>query len=96
MPQRQTILVAADYLHLFLIRLRVVEVIHGVQVMPGQPFTSMTGSQLNARWGFDGLQILIHVLPKCPNHRMRAWLAQFLRLHGPLNELRIVGYEDSK
>jgi hypothetical protein len=94
-PYHQIFLVATENLLEFLLKLRTVEFMTGIRVMPGQTFTDVNNTQCVARRGIHGLNILIHVFSGCPNHCMRALLRQFRAFHGPLHEATFVGFEDA-
>ena len=76
--------------------LRLFELAHGVRVMPGQTFKDVDSVERPARKGFDGFTFLVHVYPEYPVPRMRTLLSNFTMLHGPLNEVSIVGFEDTR
>ncbi|CAO2647078.1 Nn.00g080000.m01.CDS01 [Neocucurbitaria sp. VM-36] len=90
-PERQLALVQLEHFEKFLEQIRIMELVNGVRVMPGEEFPDANDAQITATQGFHGLNIRVQVNPDYAPHLMKPLLERFRMFHGPLNEVSIVG-----
>ncbi|RYF36950.1 MAG: hypothetical protein EOO38_27035, partial [Cytophagaceae bacterium] len=98
--QRQLFLVHVENVEDFLQEIRVMELVYAIRVKPGTPLraSEASSSSLNttATVGLNGLRIRVDVHGNYPSHRMKSLLDLFRMFQGPLNEVCIQGFEDTK
>ncbi|KAG9193264.1 hypothetical protein G6011_03299 [Alternaria panax] len=97
LPKPQVLLVPVSNLRSFLDDFRKLELSHAVRVMPGKTFEDRPSHQKRIEAiGVYGLSIRIHVNPNYVAKFISASLEEFRRLHGPLNEVSIIGAPDEQ
>jgi hypothetical protein len=82
----------------FVHKLRIVDLVHGVREMPGSHTLSAEHGHI---WHFilrkgQGLNVLVYVSPEYLEQLMHKPLSEFHVLRAPLNEVTIVGFNNSK
>ena len=95
MPDRQIILMPASHLENLLRAIRIVEFANGVRAMPGQIYRNVvTNKDCVALPGMHGMSICVHVNQDYPSVDICRSLEHLRILHGPLNEVSIIGAPD--
>jgi hypothetical protein len=95
MRERQIVLVAASHLGNLVSALRMVELAHVLRIMPGEIYRNrVTDMEYRVNRGEHGLSIRIHINQNYPESCIRTSLEHFRILHGPLNEISIIGAPD--
>lgn len=95
--KRQTFLLPASQLSKFVSVLRMTELATTLRRVHGDWFRNRyTDEEHQLKRGEHGLSILIHVNEGYPSSLVSGYLEEFRRLHGPLNEILIVGAVDEQ
>ncbi|KAH7550902.1 hypothetical protein BM1_10275 [Bipolaris maydis] len=97
MHERQIMLIPASQLSSLVSALRIVELAHVLRRLPGELYRNrITDKEYRVHTEQHGLSICINVNPDYPTSLIRTSLDHFGTLHGPLNEISIIGAPDTQ
>ncbi|USP72870.1 hypothetical protein yc1106_00144 [Curvularia clavata] len=94
---RQIFLLPASQISEFVTALRITELANVPRLLHGAPFKNThTNEEFRVERGKHGLSVLIHVNEGYPCSVIKSCLEEFRRLHGPLNEISVIGNVDEQ